>query len=146
MKIWKNLFLVVVSSGLLLLVISGCNAAEKQIFGKAIDPKAPKVTLSELLAKPEAYEGKDVVVDGLFAGNCGDGDFFFKDKFDIIEADPPDPKVANLKKGTPIRLYGLVKVHRTEAQEEKEGEEQESEKPQPTVKIVGKGVEVLEKK
>lgn len=145
MKQWRNMFLVTLSWGLFFLAISGCNAADKQLYGKAFDAKAPKVTLAQILAKPGDYEGKDVIVEGQFVGKCGDGDFFFKDKFDIIEADPPDPKVNNLKKGTPIRLYGLVKVHRNEAEKENK-EEKESEESEATVKIVGKGVEVLKQK
>ncbi len=125
--------------------------AEGKRFGAPIDPKAPKVTLAELVAKPELYEGKYVVVQGQFAGACGDGDFYFKDKFEIIEADPPKPEVNSLKKGTPIRLYGLVKIHRSgsgeapgkgEEGEKKERSEKEK-KGQVYVKIVGKAVEVL---
>lgn len=125
-------------------------AGEGKRFGVPIDPNAPKVTLAELVAKPEPYEGKYVVVQGHFAGACGDGDFYFKDKFEIIEADPPDPEVNSLKKGTPIRLYGLVKVHRSgsgEAEKGEEGEKKErgekEKKRQVYVKIVGKAVEVI---
>jgi hypothetical protein len=126
-------------------------AAGKKQFGETIPPTAAKATLAELIAKPETYEGKDVVVEGYFAGACGDGDFFFKDKFEIIEADPPKPEVCYLKKGTPIRLYGLVKVHRKgpvsetkEESEEAEGKakEKEIEKGQVYITIVGKGVEI----
>lgn len=108
----------------------GCQAAAAgQRYGKEPEPKTPKVTLAELVAKPDAFEGKDVLVDGQFGGTCEDGDFYFKDKLEIIEADPPTPEVNSLKKGTAIRLFGLVKVRRGSGD--------------PTVKIVGKGVEVL---
>lgn len=138
--------------GLFFSVGAGLLGADGKRFGVPIDPKAPKVTLAELVAKPELYEGKDVVVQGHFAGACGDGDFYFKDKFEIIEADPPKPEVNSLKKGTPIRLYGLVKVHRSGSSEasEKGGEaekkepgEKETKKGLVYVKIVGKAVEVL---
>lgn len=142
-------------AALSLVLVAGCGkTAGKQHFGEAADPKAPRVTLADLVARPEAYEGKDVVVKGTFAGACGDGDFYFKDKFDLIEADPPDPKVCSLTRGTPIQLYGLVKVRRKssgetaeerirEAAERKEagGKAEESE---VSVKIAAKGVEVLQ--
>lgn len=113
-----------------LVLAIGCQtAAAGQRYGQEIDPKAPKVTLAELVAKPDTYEGRDVVVEGQFAGKCGDGDFYFKDKLEIIEADPPKPEVNLLKKGTAIRLYGLVKVRRGAGD--------------PSVHIVGKGVEVV---
>lgn len=114
------------------LLATGCQtAAAGHRYGREPDPKAPKVTLAELVARPDAYEGKDVVVDGQFAGTCEDGDFYFKDKVEIIEADPPAPEVNAIKKGTAIRLFGLVKVRRPSGGGD------------PTVKIVGKGVEVL---
>ena len=104
-------------------------------FGVSIPADATKATLAEIIAKPDAYAGKDVVVEGAFAGACGDGDFFFKDKFDMIEADPPKPEVCSLKKGTRIRLYGLVKI--------RGGSEEGSEKKEVSVRIVGKAVEVI---
>lgn len=113
-----------------LVLAIGCQAAAAgERYGKEPEANTPKVTLEELVAKPDAYEGKDVVVDGHFAGTCEDGDFYFKDKVEIIEADPPAPEVNAIKKGTAIRLFGLVKVRRGSGD--------------PTVKIVGKGVEVL---
>ena len=114
--------------------------AGEQRFGEAIDPKAPKVTLAELVAKPNTYAGQNVVVEGHFAGACGDGDFFFKDKFDIIEVDPPKPEACNLKKGTRVRLYGLVKVSGGSESAEKT---ETGEKREATVKIAAKTVEVI---
>lgn len=139
---------------LLLGLLSATDCAgegKRQLYGDAIDPKAPRATLADLIAKPEAFEGKDVVVDGIFAGACGDGDFFFKDKVDIIEADPPKPEVCALKRGTPIRIYGLVNVHRTpagEAGEKGEGDakekaEEESQPGEVYVRIVARSVEIL---
>lgn len=135
-----------------LVLTSGCSkTTSHQHFGEAIDPNALKVTLAELVAKPQTWDGKTIVVDGQFAGKCGDGDMYFKDKFDIIEADPPSPQVCLLDKGTPVRLLGLVKArpsHGTESEKaEKHAEaEEKSEKTagrQFEVRIVAKGVEVL---
>lgn len=121
--------------------------ADGQRFGDVIDPKAPKVTLAEIVANPDAYAGKNVVVEGRFSGACGDGDFFFKDKFELIEVDPPKPEVCDLKKGTLVRLYGLVKVRRTDASEAGEkgeaGKKEAGEKGEATVRIVAKAVEVI---
>lgn len=135
----------------------GCNrAGQKQAtqqFGARIDTTAPKVTLAELVAHPDSYEGKSVVVDGQFNGACADGaDFYFKDKVDMVEADPPQPEVMSLNKGTPIRLYGVVKVRHSRAEEAEKGEasekgNEESEKKSGSeaaeVRIAAKGLEVL---
>lgn len=113
----------------------------QQRWGDAIDPKAPKVTLAEIVAKPAVYDGKMVVVDGTHGGACADGaDFYFKDKFEIIEAAPPSPKVMQLKKGTRVRLYGVVKVrHKASEKTEKGGREA----GEAEVRIDAKAVEVL---
>ncbi len=112
-------------------------------YGVAPPPNAVHVTLAGLVAKPELYQGKDVVVEGEYAGACGDGDFYFKDRFDLIEADPPSPEVTKLASGTRLRLYGLVKVRRSEAAERNESTAGKQERGEATVRIVGKGVEVL---
>ena len=124
---------------LVLFATASAMAQEKQRFGERIDPRAAKVTLAGLIAKPDAYEGKMVVIDGTFSGACSDGeDFYFKDKFDMIEAVPPTPEVMQLKKGVRVRLYGLVKVRRRspEAGQKKEAGEAE-------VRLIAKGVQVL---
>ena len=122
------------------LFFAGCTREKpQQSSSTAIDPAAPKVTLAQLIADPTLYEGKDVVVEGMFAGACPDGDFYFKDKFDIIEAYPPNNKIFDLENGTRIRLYGLVKVRRSSAPEQKEKET--AEKSEVEVKITGKAWE-----
>ena len=109
------------------------SAAGEQRFGAPIDAKAPKVTLAELLAKPDPYVGKDVVVEGNFAGKCCGADFYFKDKVDMIEVTPPGngKQCMLLKAGTPIRLYGRVNAIQRDGAE-------------PIVSIEGKAVEVRE--
>ena len=119
----------------------------QQRWGEVIDPKAPKVTLAQIVDKPGAYEGKTVVLEGTHGGACADGeDFYFKDKFEIVEATPPSPQVMQLKKGTRVRLVGVVKVRRhgaVEAGEKKEKAVEKRENADVEVKIVAKGVEVL---
>lgn len=152
MNIRKQTIAAIAGTLVLLGIAAACNrASHGKHYGEKIDATAPRVTLAELVSHPDLYEGKLVVVDGQHGGACGDGDFYFKDKFDMIEADPPQPEVASLKKGTPIRLYGLVKVHRAESLKESEAKEAaerkqagaSEERSEMSVKIVGKAVEVL---
>lgn len=149
--------LLLCAASFVLFLALGCNKSNqketKQHFGVEIDKAAPHVTLAELVAHPGTYEGKTIVVDGQFNGACADGaDFYFKDKFDMIEADPPQPEVMSLSKGTPIRLYGIVKVHhsRAEESEKRDASEKRTEKSEKEtnseaaeVKIAAKGLEVL---
>jgi len=123
-----------------LVVTVACNTAETGTrYGDPIDPAAQKVTLADLVKNPDQYEGKIVVVDGEYGGKCAgdDGDFYFKNRFDMIEADPPTPKVIDeLQKGMQVRLYGTVKVRRGTA-------EPGGPAPEAHVKIAAKGVQVL---
>ena len=144
MKTLKTITLAVMT--VLVLVAAGSALAEQKRYGDAIDPKAQKVTLAQLVAKPDAYAGKMVVVEGTHGGACSDGaDFYFKDKFDIIEVDPPSAAsdVVQLKKGTHVRLYGIVKVRHSGSEAAEKGEKGEKkEAGEAEVRIAAKGVEV----
>lgn len=114
-----------------LLMVVAATLAAQQRWGEAINPKAPKVTLAQIVDKPGVYDGKTVVLEGTHGGACADGeDFYFKDKFEIVEATPPSPQVMQLKKGTRVRVVGVVKVRKKSSGD-------------TDVKIVAKGVEVL---
>lgn len=145
MKTLKTVTMAVMAA--LVLLTAGSALAQQNRYGDAIDAKAQKVTLAQLVAKPDAYAGKLVVVEGTHGGACSDGaDFYFKDKFDIIEVDPPAAasEVVQLKKGTPVRLYGIVKVrHSGSAEAAEKGEKGEKkEAGEAEVRIAAKGVEV----
>ena len=144
MKTLKTVTIAVMAA--LMLLAAGNAMAEQKRYGDAIDPKAQKVTLAQLVAKPDAYAGKMVVVEGTHGGACSDGaDFYFKDKFDIIEVDPPSSasEVVQLKKGTHVRLYGIVKVRHSSSEAAEKGEKGEKkETGEAEVRIAAKGVEV----
>ena len=83
-------------------------AADAKRFGPPIPDDATKVTLAQLIASPEKYNGKDVLLVGHYTGACGDGDMFYAEKEEVIEADPPSKDVFTLKSGTPVRMFGTV--------------------------------------
>lgn len=95
----------------LLLAFAGNSfAADKKA---AAATNAPiNVTLAELLAKPDAYAGKQVTVKAQLAGMCaGDGCLTLKDKFDVIEGVPPEGGFKkNPKVGSTLNVTGTVKV------------------------------------
>ncbi len=112
---------------LTMLLVAGCskgqsNAAPsekkqtQQTQNKAETPAVKTVTIAELLKAPKAYDGQEVVVQGVFTSFCPDGDFVIKDGFDslefyITEQVPMPPKS---KLGSKIRIRGMVKVRRNE--------------------------------
>lgn len=114
-----------------LVVVLPLAAAGKKQFGEVADAKAQKVKLAELVAKPADYDKKTVVIDGNYAGACGDGDYFFVDGEEVIEFVFPTEEITTLKKGTPVRLFGTVVVHRREGGETHVG-------------VEGRGLEVRE--
>ena len=71
-----------------------------------------KVTVGELLAKPDAYAGKLVTVKARLAEICAsDGCLTLKDKFDVIEGLPPEGGFKkNPKVGSTLNVTGTVKV------------------------------------
>lgn len=95
----------------LLLAFAGNSfAADKKA---AAETNAPiNVTIAELLAKPDAYAGKQVTVKAQLAGMCaGDGCLTLKDKFDVIEGVPPEGGFKkNPKVGSTLNVTGTVKV------------------------------------
>ena len=130
-----------------MVMTAGAMLSAQQRWGDVIDPKTPKVTLAQIVDKPGTYEGKTVVLEGTHGGACADGlDFYLKDKFEIVEATPPSPQVMQLKKGTRVRIVGVVKLRRHGGAEAGEKKENAAGKPQNAdveVSIVAKGVEVV---
>ena len=94
---------------LLLAFVGSSFAADK----KAADTNAPaKVTIAELLAKPDAYAGKQVTVKARLADVCAsDGCLTLKDKFDVIEGKPPAEGFKKIPKaGAMLNVTGTVTV------------------------------------
>jgi len=71
-----------------------------------------KVTIAELLAKPDAYAGKQVTVKARLADVCtADGCLTLKDKFDVIEGKPPTEGFKKTPKvGSTLNVTGTVTV------------------------------------
>ncbi|MDE2026987.1 MAG: hypothetical protein KGJ11_00420 [Candidatus Omnitrophica bacterium] len=115
----------------LVMLLIGSSAAQQanKHIGALPEASTPNVKLDELLKTPEVYRGKDVVLKGIYGGACGDGDYFFKDKFDMVEFTlDQGGDIEKFKTGTPIQLYGKVKVRTSESKE-------------ATVSVEGKGIE-----
>lgn len=95
----------------LLLAFAGSSfAADK----KAADTNAApvRITIAELLAKPDAYAGKEVTVKARLADVCAaDGCLTLKDKFDVIEGKPPTEGFKKTPKaGSTLNVTGTVTV------------------------------------
>jgi hypothetical protein len=86
-------------------------SAFAQQMGQAIPKDAQQVKLSEILKSPAKYKGKEVVLQGNYGSKCCATDFNYKEGLDGIEITPSGfDNWQNLKKGTPIKVYGVVNV------------------------------------
>lgn len=98
---------------LLALLVTLGTTTSRAADSKTEAPGTPvKATIAELLAKPETYADKDVVVTARLAGSCtDDGCLTLKDKFDVIEGVPPAGGFKkNPKTGATLTVTGTVKV------------------------------------
>lgn len=126
-------------------VLIGVAACSDSSVSKAkLDPAIPDVSLSELVRNPAPYAGKSVTVSGRFAGMCADGaDFFFKDKFDIIEVIPPaDGLPQGIVMGTPLKVQGKVTV-RSEHAETSPHPGEKADSKESEVKVVAVVVQIV---
>lgn len=76
--------------------------------------EAAKATIAELLAAPDKFAGKQVVVQARLANVCaGDGCLVLKDKLDLIEGEPTSgAKLPTFKTGTTLQVTGKVQVRK----------------------------------
>lgn len=103
----KNVINTVVLSFLLL---SSFNVFAEQM-GQAVPKNIPQVKLAEILKTPTKYKGKEVVLQGNYGSKCCATDFNYKEGLDGIEVSPKGfDNWQSLKKGTPIKIYGVVNV------------------------------------
>lgn len=110
--------------GALLVILAQTALAQDKQFGAPIPKEVQTVALSEVVKHPELYKGKTLAVTGTLGDMCSDGaDFFFKDKFDLIEVVPPRGVTLSYKdmKGAKTRVYGKVMVRRGEVRIDAQG-------------------------
>lgn len=95
----------------LLLAFAGSSFADERKADAATN-EPTKATIADLLAKPDAYAGKEVTVQARLAGVCaGDGCLTLKDKLDVIEGKPPAEGFKKTPKaGALLNVTGTVKV------------------------------------
>lgn len=99
------------------------HAANKQ-FGTPIPKETQTVTLSEVVKHPELYKGKTLTVTGTLGDLCADGeDFYFKDKFELIEVVPPRGVTLPYKdmRNAKTRVYGKVTTRKGEVRLDAQG-------------------------
>lgn len=110
----------------------------KAQYGEAIPGNVKVVHLKEILAHPDKYKDKEVALEGNYGNYCCASDFVYKEGIDAVEVYPQRFPTPKLKRGKPIRVYGIVRsVKKGAGLKEGEGEKDVRE-----IYIEAKGVEI----
>ena len=115
-----------ICTGALLVTLAHSALAQDKKFGATIPKETQTVALSDVVKHPDQYKNKTLAVTGTLGDMCSDGDdFFFKDKYDLIEVVPPHGVTLPYKemKGSSLRVYGKVMVRRGEVRMDAQGVE-----------------------
>lgn len=116
MKRWMGITLALaVGLGAAWLVVSTSRGSRGgDVLGKPIDPQAKAVKMGDILENSRAYRDKLVLVEGrIGAVGCGDcGGVIVTDKTWRLPVEPENPSEFRIpvKKGAPIKVWGVVRV------------------------------------
>ncbi|MBD3391193.1 MAG: hypothetical protein GF418_03985 [Chitinivibrionales bacterium] len=91
------------------LIAAGCNRSSSLELGMEIPSKSEAATLADVVAKPAEYNGKNVVVKGVIAGQCPSlCEFFMQDGAHRATIFPQGFSFPKLEKGKPVTVYAQV--------------------------------------
>lgn len=90
-------------------LVVGCGKSEGKRLGEDIPGDASVVELASVMEKPAEYNGKNVVMKGVIAGQCASlCEFFFKDGAHKATIFPHGYKFPKLTTGKPVTVYAQV--------------------------------------
>jgi uncharacterized protein YdeI (BOF family) len=94
-----------------LALVAACGAKDNR-FGEKIPENTARAAMSDVLKEPEPYDGKPVVMDGMFMNRCCEFDFVFASGTDSLEVIVSDacPMPPKGREKTNARVYGVVQV------------------------------------
>lgn len=127
-----------------ILAIAGCGKNKAQ-YGEAFPANVAPVALKDIVANPEAFKDKEVLVDVNYGNYCCESDFVCKQGLEAMEVYPAGFPTPKLDKGTPIRVFGYVRDIAKKPQTAQEGEEKGEEGEEEghhEIYIEAKGMEV----
>ena len=89
--------------------LTGCGKSEGTKLGVDIPRDAEVVELASIVQNPAEYDGKNVVVKGVIAGQCAAlCEFFLRDGMQQATIFPQGYKFPKLTKGKPVTVYAQV--------------------------------------
>lgn len=114
-------------AALVLVLALGCakgKSPKGETFGTTVPSGPATATLAEILKNPSTYDGREVVLQGTYAGHCCATDFNYKEGVDMVECYYPGFEVPKQRPGGPVRIQ--AKVVTKGAGEPEAGEEGEA--------------------
>lgn len=133
------------------LSAAGCNRESKPL-GAPVPPGTERATVQAIAQGAERFSGKTVVIEGLVAGGCSDGDgIVLADGTWRVEvtAAPAAGFQIPVRKGARVRTWGVVAVKKEEGEHPEARERDDAKEPhaagreQPEVVLAARGVEWL---
>ncbi len=92
------------------LIIVGCSgkSGSKQL-GVAAPSDVPRVTLKQVTSEPAAFDGKNVVMEGIVSGQCASlCEFTYKEGTDAVVIFPQGFKLPKLQTGSKVRMHAQI--------------------------------------
>lgn len=118
----KGVLVLLVLSTTLMLIGWGKG---KSGYGEAIPNNIKVVKLEKILQNPKEYKDKEVILEGNYGNYCCASDFVYKEGLEAIEVYPKGFPTPKLDRGTPIRVYGIVRSVEKAVEPKEKSKEQE---------------------
>lgn len=120
----KILMYILLSS--LVLVHSGFEWGEKKQFGESIPSNVQAAKLPDIVKNPQAYKDREVMLEGNYGFYCCPADFSYKEGLEAVNVSPAGFDSPKGKRGQPVKIYGTVRMGKSEPAEEEKEENEES--------------------
>lgn len=100
---------IMVAAMAVVACMTGCSKDQGTRLGVDIPRDAKVVKLASVVENPADYNGKNVVMNGIIAGQCPSlCEFFFKDGVHKATIFPQGYKFPKLTSGKPVTVYAQV--------------------------------------
>lgn len=92
----------------IMFLFFNCTKKETKIPG--IPAGIEVIKLADIIANPQNYDGKKIILEGTASSVCASGcDFIFQEGPNTISIQPKGFRIPKLKIGQPVKVYAEIK-------------------------------------